>query len=283
MKAVQTGRPDYDARMRRARHLAAAHPFAAEVLTFYERLVAFQKDFYGKIRCSGRVPPRSGMDGHLRSELHLGDLLRHFPELLALLRNVGPQPVAEAARAMASRASSEWSDLLMDFWSFSRGTESGAEVQDLPAQPLEEFVLRAFLQPYAEFLAGRMPEAPVAATYRSCPRCGSPPLLGVLRQEGDGGKRRLLCSFCLQEWDFRRIFCAACGEEDEKKLPVYVAEQFPHVRVESCDTCKFYLRTIDLTKDGNAVPIVDDLAAIPLSLWAHERGYARVHPNLLGT
>src|SRR4029077_17082354 len=111
----------------------------------------------------------------------------------------------------------------------------------------------------------------------------SAPLLGVLRPEGDGGKRRLLCSFCLQEWDFRRIYCAACGEEDEKKLPVYVAEQFPHVRVESCETCKFYLRTIDLTKDGNAVPIVDDLAAIPLSLWAHEQGYSRLQPNLLGT
>ncbi len=56
------------------------------------------------------------------------------------------------------------------------------------------------------------------------------------------------------------------------------------VRVcQACDTCKFYLRTVDLTKDGHAIPLVDDLAAIPLSLWAHERGYARLQPNLLGT
>ena len=55
------------------------------------------------------------------------------------------------------------------------------------------------------------------------------------------------------------------------------------LRPEACDTCKFYLRTIDLTKNGNAVPRVDDLAAIPHSLWAHEQGYARVQPNLLGT
>ena len=38
MKAAQTGGPDYDARIHRAGHLAAAHHFAAEVLTFYERL-----------------------------------------------------------------------------------------------------------------------------------------------------------------------------------------------------------------------------------------------------
>ncbi len=283
MKAAQTGGPDYDARMRRARHLAAAHPFAAEVLTFYERLAVFQKDFYGKVRGSGSVPGIVGGPGELRSELKLGDLLQQFPELLTLLASVGPAPVAEAARSMASRPPAEWTDLLTEFWTFGGRTDSEMETPDLSAEPLAEFVLRAFLQPYAEFLAGRLADPPLAATYRVCPRCGSPPLLGVLRPEGDGGKRRLLCSFCLQEWDFRRIFCAACGEEDEKKLPVYVAEQFPHVRVESCDTCKFYLRTIDLTKDGNAVPIVDDLAAIPLSLWAHERGYARLHPNLLGT
>jgi formate dehydrogenase maturation protein FdhE len=43
------------------------------------------------------------------------------------------------------------------------------------------------------------------------------------------------------------------------------------------------VRTVDLTKDGHAIPLVDDLAAIPLSLWAHEKGYLRLQPNLLGT
>jgi FdhE protein len=108
-------------------------------------------------------------------------------------------------------------------------------------------------------------------------------LLGVLRQEGDGGKRFLLCSFCSQEWEFRRILCAQCGEDKEQKLAVYVAEQFPHIRVEACEACKYFLRTIDLTKDGNAIPIVDDLAAIPLSLWAQQKGYTRIQGNLLGT
>jgi FdhE protein len=283
MKAAQTGGPDYDGRVRRARHLASAHPFAAEVLNFYERLAAFQKDFYARIRGSGSVPRVAGAEGQLRSELKLGDLLRQFPEFLALLENAGPKPVADAAHSFAAQSSDQWTELLTDFWTFGGRSDSQSEAENSGAEPLEEFILRAFLQPYAEFLGARLSDSPLASSPRVCPRCGSAPLLGVLRPEGDGGKRRLLCSFCLQEWDFRRIFCAACGEEDEKKLPVYVAEQFPHVRVESCDTCKFYLHTIDLTKDGNAVPIVDDLAAIPLSLWAHEHGYSRIQPNLLGT
>jgi len=61
---------------------------------------------------------------------------------------------------------------------------------------------------------------------------------GVLRIEGDGGKRFLLCAFCGTEWEFRRIYCAFCGESREQSLPVFVAEKFPHIRVEACDTCR---------------------------------------------
>jgi len=43
------------------------------------------------------------------------------------------------------------------------------------------------------------------------------------------------------------------------------------------------LRTIDLTKNGRAIPIVDDLAVLALSLWATERGYWRLQPNLFRT
>jgi FdhE protein len=99
---------------------------------------------------------------------------------------------------------------------------------------------------------------------------------------GDGAKRSLICSLCATEWEYRRIVCPACGEEEVSKLPVYVAEELPHVRVEACDTCRHYIKTVELTKDGRAVPVVDELAAIPLSLWASEKGYTKLSPNLLG-
>jgi formate dehydrogenase maturation protein FdhE len=54
------------------------------------------------------------------------------------------------------------------------------------------------------------------------------------------------------------------------------------VRIEACDSCHHYIKTIDLTKNGNAVPVVDELAAIPLSLWAEENGYSKLQANLLG-
>jgi FdhE protein len=51
--------------------------------------------------------------------------------------------------------------------------------------------------------------------------------------------------------------------------------------VECCDHCKRYLKTVDLTKSGLADPVVDELASIPLDLWARERGYEKVELNLM--
>jgi FdhE protein len=104
----------------------------------------------------------------------------------------------------------------------------------------------------------------------------------VLRPEGDGAKRFLICALCSTEWAFRRILCPACGEEAVEKLAVYTAAEFNHVRVEGCDTCQHYIKTVDLTKNGLAVPAVDELATIPLNLWAQEHGYVKLKTNLLG-
>lgn len=276
MKPVQSAGGEYSTRIRRAEHLRAEHPFAHEVLTFYLKIAKFQAELHAHTLRESRSKPAMG--NALGGELNAAPLLPHFLAMLELVEQAGPEPVRETALQLERRGRGEWEKALKDFW--ERRGRLNDETAD---EPLNDFLLRAFLQPYAELLGAQTGAPPVTTDHRDCPRCEARPLLGVLRPEGEGGKRRLMCSFCLQEWDFRRIYCAACGEAAEQKLPVYVAEGFPHIRVEACETCKSYLRTIDLTKDGNAVPLVDDLAAIPLSLWAEEHGYQRIHGNLLGT
>lgn len=278
MKAAQAGGAEYDARIRRADYLASAHPFAGEVLRFYSRLAEFQKTFYAEIKSDlGSDLSRRNLSSVRAGEFPFDSInvLPRFTTFLALLGEIAPSALAAAARQISLLDATSQRSLLAAYW------ELGGSEQLIG--PFAQFVPRAFIQPLAELHAAYASDAPAVSTQHQCPFCDGLPLLGVLRPEGDGGKRRLMCSFCSQEWDFRRIYCAACGEADEKKLPVYVAEQFPHIRVEACETCKTYVRTIDLTKDGNAVPVVDDLTAIPLSLWAQERGYTRMQPNLLGT
>ncbi len=271
-----TSQSEYDVRIRRAEWLSAQHSFASEFLDFYKRVATFQKTLRANIAASSSVKSPDALSAELRSPLDLTVVLPHFRGFLSMIEQHAPAALAKAANQMSLLPSDSWIASLEAYWQ-----HAGQYDQQVGA--FAQFLPRAFLQPYAESRAALLLQAPMVVTVRVCPLCGARPLSGVLRVEGDSGKRFLLCSFCSQEWEFRRIHCPTCGEQAEGKLPVYVAEQLPHIRVEACDTCKFFLTTVDLTKDGHAIPLVDDLAAIPLTLWAHEHGYSRLQPNLLGT
>ena len=275
---------NYSARIARAERLAARYPFAQEILSFYLHVANFQKGFYERLPKIWGKRPIAPADGNLRSDLHLSILVEPFGRFLSLVESCGPAPLASQAKGLTIQGEAAWTFALQKFWNFGLlESKNTVEPDDTAAALLQEFFSRAFLQPYAEFIAGAMLPPVSVMTACLCPRCNSLPLLGVLRPEGDGGKKFLQCSFCAQEWSFLRIFCAHCGEDREEKLSVHTAEQFPHIRLETCETCKHLLRTIDLTKDGNAIPMVDDLAAIPLALWAELHGYQRIQQNLLGT
>lgn len=276
MKGAPTVSNEDDARIRRAESLRSRHPAASELLEFYKHVVSFQKRLRANMARANQLKSGGVALAGLRDELDLTVLLPHFRGYLSVVESHAPHALAESARQFALLPSESWISSLEAYWQH-------AGIYDQQVGAFAQFLPRAFLQPYAESRASLLARAPLQTTARLCPLCGSRPLLGVLRREGDGGRRFLLCSFCLREWAFRRILCPTCGEEAEDKLPVYVAEDTPHVRVEACNTCKFYLRTVDLTRDGNAIPLVDDLAAVAHTLWANEQGYTRLQPNLLGT
>jgi len=283
MKPLQKKIFEYDRRIERADELAGRYPFAKAPLAFYAEIVKLQKELYSELTSKQDSRLIGPVDGNLRSEIDFAILLPEYPKFLAAVERHAPRPLAAAAAKASHQGSPAWVALLNSYW--TRGGKDpescgNSSLRDIDA--LQEFLARGFLLGYAEYVSEAMSEPTLDSTPYLCPKCDSLPLLGVLRPEGEGGKRWLRCGFCAHEWAFRRILCPSCGEEREEKLPVYVAEQFPHIRVEGCDTCKRHLRTIDLTKDGNAVPETDDMAAIPLTLWAQEYGYARIFPNLLG-
>lgn len=279
MTFLAATRVSYSARIARAELLRSRFAFASEILTFYKEVATFQKQSYERLPKTWGKRPIVPAAGSIRSEMNLPPLVGSFADFLSMIRNSAPAPLAAEALKHLSDGKSKWETLLEQFWKAGLQETSSAS----SANQLQEFLCRAFLQPYAEFVGGAMLPPNLAMTVCRCPRCDSLPVIGVLRPEGDGAKRFLQCAWCSQEWEFRRILCASCGEEREDRLPVYVSEQFPYIRVESCLTCQRHLRSIDLTKDGNAVPVVDDLSAIPLTFWAQEQGLRRIQSNLLGT
>jgi len=265
----------YDERIKRAQYLKTIYPFAAEILAFYVGICAAQARIHAQVmkRLRSAGPPA---EATLRERLDVDLVIPSANEAPQELIPVSPEPL-KAFIAEYLGSSKERLAVSLQTYVDHGGTD------EAPADSREELLMRILLEPYAELVAQQVTVESSGVSGNLCPRCDGRPLLGVLRPEGDGGKRFLKCSFCSSEWEYRRIYCAYCGENREQSLPVFVAEKFPHIRVEACDTCRHCLRTVDLTKDGNAVPAVDDLAAIPLALWAQEYGYQRIHGNLLGT
>jgi len=279
----------WDRRIRRAAELTLTYPFAAESLRFYGRVATFQKSLHTEIHQALADSPKISSARPLRDELDLFLLLPHFPAFLSMIQQIAPGPLARAAARLAQKGSAGWQHAIEDFW--HRGPELESAMDDtevvrtgdsLDETASERLLAWIFLQPYAEYLAANREATIVDGTPLTCPLCGGKPIVGILRTEGDGAKKSLICMLCAHEWVFRRIYCPACGEEREPQMAFYSAPEISHVRVDVCDTCHTYLKNIDLTKTGLAVPIVDELATIPLDLWAAEHGYKKLQINMLG-
>ena len=78
------------------------------------------------------------------------------------------------------------------------------------------------------------------------------------------------------------MVCAKCGEERPAQLGYFHSPEFEHIRIEACDTCKHYIKGVDLTRLGLAAPLVDEMYAGALDLWAREHGYTKIELNLVG-
>jgi Protein involved in formate dehydrogenase formation len=179
-------------------------------------------------------------------------------------------------------------------------------------QPMvDRFFARACVEPVLEAL-GTPARAVCHGTHdaRHCMECGGPPQLSYFAPAKDdlaAGPRMLLCARCASSWTYPRMTCAGCGENASEKLPIFSERGtmsgergsvvrglpggppqaahdavFPHMRIDACETCRRYVLNIDLVTEPRAVPLVDEMAAIPLDLYARERGFTKVTTNLMG-
>lgn len=179
---------------------------------------------------------------------------------------------------------------------------------------VDRYLARASVTPVLEALG---PEAAGSCIgvhdKRHCPACGGPPQLSyfaIASEDLAAGGRYLLCARCQSSWGYARMTCPGCGEDSSSRLPIFSEEGttsgergsvvrglqgklesngvtqhqvvFPHVRIQACESCRHYLLNIDLAADPAAVPVVDELAALPLDLYAREQGFSKITPNLMG-
>jgi hypothetical protein len=272
-EAVGASANPWALRRERATELAKRYPHAAEILRLYQALI-------------DHLPPSlawAGRGGGLNFEDIVSFAVDHvLPGIVDATVASGPVRLREGVIGVFCTA---------DLPGLIRGW-----LENESLTPFETYLARASISPLLEALPnkslaaldGKIPSRLVGEGQGAgfCPTCGGLPQVSYFAVSGEAlvsGPRYLVCSRCATNWIFSRMTCAGCGETDGTKLPIFQDDtQLPHMRVDGCRTCNRYLLTVDLRRDARAVPIVDELAALPLDLYATDQGLTKITPNLMG-
>ena len=273
-------------RSRRARTLLSERPQAEPLLRFYLVLLELQSLVCEEMaveRWGNTVISPEAQAPRLRLEgLPLDELTPRFDAFCRSFTAEIPEPIYRAAQVVAAGQEQVRCDLLA---ALLKGEDVMPEARDLGCEAASlAFLPRAFLQPIAEAISGRFETVNNSVSGPRCPQCGWPPQVSVLADEPAAeGNRRLVCAFCATAWTFPRSVCPGCLVSGEEGLEIHVdAGELEYVRVESCNTCRRYLKSVDLRVNGLAVPLVDDIATPELDLWAADQGFEKITPHVLG-
>lgn len=258
--------PEFERRAARAELLARGTPAAREPLAFAAGLNRAQARLAATLAAAHADEPLTG-----RLETDVERFLAPSAAVLRYAAESGPDALSEDAGRRLDDAPSTARDRLLVFWEGNRTSS-------------EDYLSRAVLRPYVELL--RAAGVPPHRSHRNglCPLCGGAPWIGVRRDgsQMEGSRRLLACALCGGEWPFGRIVCPSCFEDDPRRLPSFTGEAHPTVRIEACETCQRYVKSIDLSEDARPIPEVDDLVSIAMDLWALEQGFERIEPGLAG-
>ena len=104
-----------------------------------------------------------------------------------------------------------------------------------------------------------------------CPVCGSLPGLSMFKGEGE---RFLFCGFCWHKWPSKRLYCPFCENKESKSLQYFFIEEEKEYRVDLCDECKKYIKTVDTRKtDRYIYPPLELVSTLHLDIKARETGF----------
>lgn len=194
---------------------------------------------------------------------------------VALLEIAEARELGEADEIMSDLEEGRLDFLKMVRESFnSEPEEDAGEDEDDALFDLLGFLVEESLRPSLEILAEKY-EGLIAQLNWSegyCPICGREPKIAELRDEA--GEKYLFCSQCGFEWRFSRLKCPFCANEDQQSLAYFTVEDEEKYRVDVCNVCNRYIKTVDFreTKEHPNLD-VEDIATLHLDILANDEGY----------
>ncbi len=161
----------------------------------------------------------------------------------------------------------------------SSGTHASPVLSNTKAQldvELLQVLAQNTLKPFLRKWAGSIHADTSAWNRGQCPMCGATPTLSEI--VGKTAARRLRCGMCGCGWDYPRLCCAFCGNQEHKLLTkISVEGDDDHYFVQACNVCRGFLKML-VHFEPLAVEqlAVEDLATMHLDFAASRLNYARI-------
>ncbi len=277
--------------------LEKSDQFAAEFINFYQQLLLLQHQSKKLINKEKLSLLASSVD--LEQRLVAGRPLvettnfyidQQFAaamvhDLTTVLRQSRPKEQAEtivAFEAALSQNKVNLVDFLKNFIGEERGYFQELEQSFHINFELLIFMARTIAQPLLEVHRQVLqPDTQQMAEHWSrpfCPTCGS--VAAMARLEKEVGQKILWCSVCNSQWNFQRLQCPFCLNAEQSQLRYFFIQETSPYRVDVCDKCKHYIKTVDERKLSGARDIfmnIEDLLSLNLDHQAEAEGYVSAH------
>jgi FdhE protein len=285
----------YERMLERVRELRRIKGELEEILSFHEKVLTQQRSVQPQIL----LPVIDLREEHLKIKIQEGFPLferGEFPvdqeRSLELFRRLcrisqGENPLlAQAGRILLEALDTEklhFDELITAVVHDDRDSlerlAGGQGVAIAIVQALVKLSLQPSLSAFVAMAADRTSLENWQHSY--CPLCGGLPAMAVV--VGEEGRRQAMCSFCGHFWRLPRLGCPFCGTNKQEELQYFYGEGDDLYRVQVCDHCRGYLKTVDARKGGDVLALpVEDIVTAHLDLLAEQQGYQRKAPRIWG-
>jgi len=258
-----------------------ASPHYKELMDMLEEIMILRETFRRKLKKDIFQVNEKFVEAKLAGELPLVDFTsgeydltepqQYFLALLEIAEKMNPGETKDIVKDLQ--------DGRLDFGDMVRESFAPLEIEEAEGEEDETFDLIAFfveesMRPALEILVEKFGDTIHKSKWSEgyCPVCGKEPKIGEIREEE--GYRFLYCTQCGIEWNYMRVKCPFCGNEEQKTLAYFTVEGDERYRVDVCDNCKRYIKTVDFRSTNEKADLeVEDIATIHLDMLANEEGY----------
>jgi len=270
----------FAARAKRLAAVAEGNPLAP-YLVFLSRIAAVQNVAHEVLPPASRPPEvrvplrlQNGMPPLSKEDLAEGE---EFTDTLEwFIQHAGiagaPEPAEQARRRLQTMS---WPErLLLADAIFDGG---------YPAEQIGEslYVAAALQVHLARQAAGLDAERLTPVGDGVCPACGNPPVASMIVGWANANRARYLCcTLCGTMWNYVRIKCTSCASTAGISY-LLIEEQSKDIAVETCASCRGYVKHLHQHRNTQLEPFADDIASFGLDVLAQEEGLRRTTINPL--